>query len=81
MRRALPTAVVPLLVCLAALAAAPVAEADSSVPAGPVDSFSRLVIGLVVVLVILVISAVVLARIVRAKRARQHRPPREGEDP
>jgi hypothetical protein len=70
-RRAGPATVALLLACLAALAAAPMAVADGSIPLWPVNSFSLLAAGFVVVLVVLVISAAILARVSRAERVRR----------
>jgi hypothetical protein len=67
-KRAGPAAVASLLTCLAALAAAPVALADSGIPIWPVSSFSLLFGGFVVVVVVLIVSAAVLGRISRAER-------------
>lgn len=71
MRRTGTTAVAALLACLAALVAAPVALADSGVPAWRVNSFSLLLGGFAVVIVVLIVSAAVLARISRAERERR----------
>ena len=70
-RRTGTTAVASLLACLAALVAAPVALADSGIPIWPVNSFSLLFGGFVVVIVVLIVSAAVLARISRAERERR----------
>jgi heme/copper-type cytochrome/quinol oxidase subunit 2 len=70
-RRAGQATVALLLACMAALAAAPMAVADGSIPLWPVNSFTLLAAGFVVVLVVLVVSAAILARVSRAERERR----------